>query len=94
MLHTADQWVVFNPTMATRSENERKFKQWVDHPNGTRTYRYVVQGRRGWQAHYVKIVDTGEKTISFRQEVYDENNQLVEIHEKYPNDTGHRKLKG
>ena len=80
--------------MATRAENEKKFKQWVDNPDGTRTYRYVVKGRRGWLAHYVKLVDADENTMSFRQEVYNENNVLVETHEKYPTDTGHKKMKG
>lgn len=80
--------------MATRADNEKKFKQWIDHPNGTRTYRYVVKGRRGWFARYVKVVDANENTLSFRQEVYGENNELVEIHEKYPIDTGHKKVKG
>jgi hypothetical protein len=80
--------------MATRTENERKFKQWIDNSDGTRTYRCVVQGRHGWSAHYVKIVDADENTISFRQEVYDDNNTLAEIHEKFPTDSGHEKLKG
>lgn len=80
--------------MATRSENEKKFGLWIDHPDGTRTYRYAVKGRHGWLAHYVKVVDANENTLSFRQDVYDENNELVEIHEKYPVDTGHKKMKG
>ena len=80
--------------MATRSENEKKFKQWIDNLDGTRTYRYVVRGRRGWFAHYVKVVYASENTLSFRQEVYDENNVLVETHEKFPIDTGHKKVKG
>lgn len=79
--------------MATRTENERKFKLWTDHPDGTRTYRFIVQGRKGWSAHYVKLVDSKEETLLFRQEVYNKTGELVEVHEKYSVDTGHRTLK-
>jgi hypothetical protein len=33
----------------------------------------------------------GELTLRFWQEIYDDQGRLVEIHEKYPLDTGHRK---
>jgi len=56
-------------------------------------YWYEVKGRRGWFARYVKVVDKDEMTLSFRQEVFDEKSNLVEIHEKYPFDKGHRRLK-
>lgn len=46
----------------------------------------------GWKARYVKIVDQNEITISFRQEIYNENELLVEVHEKYPIDSGHLKI--
>ncbi len=42
---------------------------------------------------YVKETDANENTISLRQEIYNEKNELVEIHHKYPDDTGHQKLK-
>jgi len=38
-------------------------------------------------------VDADEKTLSFKQEIYDENEKLVEIHEKFPVDKGHIKLR-
>jgi len=79
--------------LATRSENEKKFGHWTDHADGTRTYWYEVKGKRGWYARYVKLVDAHESTISFRQEVYNEVDELMELHEKYPDDTGHKKLK-
>jgi hypothetical protein len=41
---------------------------------------------------YCKEVDALETTIRFWQEIYDERGVLVEIHEKYPVDTGHRKV--
>ncbi len=78
--------------MTTRRQNERKFPNWVDLPNGGRRYWLDVAGRLGWRARYVKEVDANEQTISFRQEIYDDQGNLVEIHEKYPVDTGHREV--
>jgi hypothetical protein len=43
-------------------------------------------------ADYLKEVDTHETTLRFWQEIYDEQNRLVEIHEKYPVDKGHQKV--
>jgi len=45
----------------------------------------------GWKARYAKIVDHNEVTVSFRQEIYNENEILVEIHEKFSIDNGHKK---
>ena len=42
-------------------------------------------------ARYVKLVDAEETTLRFWQEIYDEQGQLVEIHDKYPVDKAHRK---
>jgi hypothetical protein len=50
-----------------------------------------ILGRQGWRARYLKEVDARERTLRFWQEVYDEHGKLVEIHEKYPVDQGHRK---
>jgi hypothetical protein len=36
-------------------------------------------------------VDANEITLRFWQEIYDEQDKLAEIHEKYPVDKGHRK---
>jgi hypothetical protein len=47
----------------------------------------------GWKAKYVKVVDPDEVTLSFKQEIYDETGILVEIHEKFPIDKGHEKIK-
>ena len=41
---------------------------------------------------YLKEDNSEEITLRFWQEVYDENNILREIHEKYPVDKGHKKL--
>ena len=77
--------------MSRRRQNERKFGRWEDLPGGGRRYRFDVSGRQGWRARYVKEVDADETTVRFWQEVYDISGQLVEIHEKYPIDKGHRK---
>ena len=46
----------------------------------------------GWKAKYLKEVDNNERTLSFWQEIYNEKGILVEIHEKYPVDKGHKKI--
>ncbi len=44
-------------------------------------------------AHAIsKEVDSNEITVRFWQEIYGNQDELVEIHEKYPVDKGHRKL--
>ena len=60
-------------------------------PDGGRRYWVDVTGRQGWRARYLKEVDGAEKTTRFWQEIYDQRNRLVETHEKYPVDRGHRK---
>lgn len=80
-------------TVATREQNERKFKWWDNLPDGGRRYWYDVQGRSGYWARYVKIVDATEKTQRFFQEIFDSHDTLIAIHEKYPVDLGHQELK-
>ncbi len=80
--------------MSTRAENERKFTNWEELPDNGRRYWLDVEGRLGWRARYVKIVDSGEKTVLFFQEIFNEQGVLVEIHEKFPLDKGHQKTKG
>jgi hypothetical protein len=76
--------------MGTRSQNERKFGQWDELPEGGRRYRLEVRGRLGWLACYLKDVDANETTVRFWQEIYDDQGRLVEIHEKFPVDKGHQ----
>lgn len=45
-----------------------------------------------WKARYVKVVDENERTLKFYQEIYDNENILIEVHEKYPVDKGHKKV--
>jgi hypothetical protein len=76
-----------------RRHNEKKFGSWEELPGGGRRYWLEVIGRSGWKAKYVKEVDDEERTIRFYQEIYNDQGELIEIHEKYPIDKGHRKLK-
>jgi hypothetical protein len=76
--------------MSTRTQNEKKFGRWEDLPDGGRRYWRDVMGRHGWRARYVKEVDSAEVTVRFWQEIYDEGGKLVEMHEKFPVDDGHR----
>jgi len=78
--------------MTVRSQNEAKFKNWDELPNGGRRYWREVKGHYGWKARYIKEVDAEERTLSFYQEIYDGNGDLVEIHEKFPVDKGHQKV--
>jgi len=78
--------------LSTRAQNQRKFGYWEQVVNGGRRYWLDVAGRRGWKARYLKEVDANEETLRFWQEIYDDQGRLVEIHEKYPMDKGHRKV--
>ena len=37
-------------------------------------------------------MDKNEETVKFYQEIYDPEGNLIEIHEKFPVDLGHRKV--
>jgi hypothetical protein len=75
-----------------RELNEKKYGNWEDLGNGKRKYWFELIGKDKGKAIYLKEVDENEDIIRFWQEIYDENNKLIEIHEKYPVDTGHKKL--
>ena len=74
---------------AKRKQNEQTFETWTDTATGGRRYWYDVKGRFGWKARYLKEVDREETTLSFWQEIYNEEGKLVEVHRKYPVDLGH-----
>lgn len=78
--------------MDKRKENETKFGNWKDTEQGGRVYWYEVKGKFGYYARYVKEVDQNEVTLKFYQEIYNFNGKLIEMHEKYPIDKGHRKI--
>jgi hypothetical protein len=78
--------------MASREQNERKFGHWRELPEGRRCYWLEVAGQHGWYARYLKEVDAQEHTLRFWQEIYDDSGALVEVHQKFPVDLGHRRV--
>lgn len=79
--------------MATRRQNESKFPHWIDLADQGRLYWRDVRSRSGKIVRYIKIVDAAETTREFRQEVYDARGELIEIHDKFPIDRGHQRVK-
>ena len=78
--------------MASRAQNERKFKHWKELPNGGRRYIREFVGRAGGCARYIKEVDMNARTTRFAQEIYDASGRLVAVHAKFPVDLGHKQL--
>ncbi len=78
--------------MADRRQNERKFDGWRNLADGGRLYWLDVKGHHGWRARYLKQVDEAESTVLFQQEIHDETGKLIEVHQKFPVDKGHRKV--
>jgi hypothetical protein len=76
-----------------RDRNEKKFSYWEELEGGGRKYWYEVIGKFGFRARYIKEVDEREETIKFYQEIYNNKGILEEIHEKFPTDLGHRRIK-
>jgi hypothetical protein len=75
-----------------RKKNEKEFGNWTGTVVGGRKYWFEVVGRNGGKARYVKEVDSEEITITFWQEIFDQQGALIEVHEKYPIDKGHIKI--
>lgn len=80
--------------MASRQQNERRYPQWLDLPDGGRRYVRTITGRDAGFARYIKTVDANETTTSIIQEVYDDGGRLIGIHQKFPVDTGHINVTG
>jgi hypothetical protein len=78
--------------MASRSQNERKFKYWEELPSGGRRYIREFAGRAGGRPRYIKEVDADETTTRFAQEIYDSSGRLLGVHEKFPVDLGHQQV--
>jgi hypothetical protein len=78
--------------MSTRAQNERKFGSWKLLDDKGRLYWLDVRGKMNWRARYLKQVDAQENTIRFWQEIFDNNGVLVEVHQKYPVDLGHKSI--
>ncbi len=79
-------------TEEKRKKNEKDFPFWETTSGSGRRYWFEINGRYGWKARYVKEVNEVEETVSFYQEIYNERNELVEVHHKYPVDKGHLKI--
>ena len=84
--------IVAHRSVSTRAQNEKKFGEWKELLGGGRRYRLAVRGRQGWRAVYLKEADANETTTRFWQEIYDKADRLVEVHEKFPVDKGHRNV--
>jgi hypothetical protein len=76
-----------------RQINEKKFPNFENLPDGGRRYWLEVKGKHGWKARYIKEVDVFEETVRFYQKIYDGAGNLIEVHEKFPSDKGHRMVK-
>ena len=76
--------------MSTRSQNEKEYRSWVELPEGGRRYWRDRPGIVFGFQRFLKIVDTEENTLLVLQEIYDDDGQLIERHQKYPQDTGHK----
>lgn len=85
---------IWDEIIKKRRQNEKKFRKWQDLPKGGRKYWFEVKGKFGYWAKYVKEVDEREETTKFYQEIFDEKDNLIEIHEKFPIDKGHKKIGG
>ncbi len=79
--------------MATREQNEKSFDHWENLPDGGRRYWFDRKGQVWGFQRITKIVDASEKTLFLIQEVYNDDGELYERHQKYPIDTGHEIIK-
>lgn len=79
--------------MATREQNEKDFGQWEDLTGGGRRYWFDRKGKAWGFQRIVKVVDADENTLTVAQEIYNDDGELYERHQKYPVDTGHEILK-
>jgi hypothetical protein len=82
------------PSEGKRRLNERKFSNWEELAKGGRRCWVEVTGRHGWRARYVKEVDKNDETLRFYQEIFNDRGALVEVHEKFPFNRGHKEVKG
>ena len=78
--------------MATRDQNEKRFKNWADLPDGGRRYWIDRPGTVSGSQRMIKIVDADEVTLQVVQEIYNDEQVLIERHQKYPVDTGHERF--
>jgi len=78
--------------IATRKQNEKRFPNWLDLPDGGRRYWSERDGAESGFQRMIKVVDKDEQTIQLLQEIYNDSGKLIERHQKFPEDTGHQIL--
>ena len=76
--------------MATREQNEKEYRNWIDLSDGSRRYWRERKGKVSGLQRMIKIVDTNENTLLVVQEIYSDSGELIERHQKFPHDTGHQ----
>lgn len=76
--------------MTTREQNEKEYRNWQDLPDGGRRYWRERKGKVSGLQRMIKVVDAAENTRSVIQEIYNDEGELIERHQKYPQDTGHQ----
>lgn len=76
--------------MATREQNEKEYRNWQNLPDGGRRYWRERKGKVSGLQRMIKLVDAAENTRSVIQEIYNDEGELIERHQKYPQDTGHQ----
>jgi hypothetical protein len=74
------------------ARRHRPVTNWRPIAKDGRLYWLDVPGKMGWRARYLKEVDANEQTVRFWQEIYDAEGSLVEVHQKYPIDLGHKHI--
>ncbi len=79
--------------VATRKQNEKNFTHWEDLSDGGRRYWFDRNGAVWGIQRIIKIVDANEKTLFLIQEIYNDDGELFERHQKFPIDTGHEIIK-
>jgi hypothetical protein len=79
--------------MAKRRQNEKEYPHWEDLSDGGRRYWRERRGRVSGVQRIIKIVDVDENTLRIVQEIYNDQGELVEYHQKFPEDTGHQVIK-
>jgi hypothetical protein len=76
--------------LALQLEREQKYLFYTQFRSGSRTYYTAKElGRVSGSSRYALHVDASENVVWFRQEIFDDAGNLVEVHVKRPVDTGH-----
>ena len=78
-----------------RRQNERDWHGWEDLPDHVRRYWPRRPGRVCghqilWKEVRFNPASQLETTLRMWQEIYDDDGRLIEVHHKYPDDTGHQ----